>query len=326
VPNAVPLVRVLRSGVTESIHLGHVAVCDASGRLLAAAGDPDRLLFSRSSMKPLQAAVSLGRIGESPPRELVAVMCASHNGEPVHVRIVRRLLRSGGLSERHLGCPPDLPMAPQARRAVAGPRRIYHNCSGKHAGMLVASDRAGFELATYLRPSHPLQREIVRAVRTATDVERPLIGVDGCGAPVHGLPLRGMATLFARLSGPERLGRLTEHAATAVGAMRAEPYLVAGRGRSDTRIMEAVPGVICKVGAEGLHCAAVLGQGVGVAVRIDDGSDRAAGPALVKSLELLGILDGSQLEKLSPVATPAVLGGGRPVGALEAAFRLRRAR
>ncbi len=323
-PNAVPLVRVLRSGVIESIHLGHVAVCDASGRLLAAAGDPDRLLFSRSSLKPLQAAVSLRRIGDPPPRELVAIMCASHNGEPVHVRAVRRLLRSGGLSERHLGCPPDLPMAPRARRAVAGPRRVYHNCSGKHAGMLLASDRAGFELETYLRPSHPLQREIVRAVRTATDVERPLIGVDGCGAPVHGLPLRGMATLFARLSGPERLGRLTEHAATAVGAMRAEPYLVAGRGRSDTRIMEAVPGVICKVGAEGLHCAAVLGQGIGVAVRIDDGGDRGAAPALVKSLELLGVLDASQLEKLGSVATPAVLGGGRPVGALEAGFRLRR--
>ena len=323
--NAVPLVRVVRSGVTESIHLGHVAVCDASGRLLAAAGDPDRLLFSRSSMKPLQAAVSLRRIGEPLPRELVAVMCASHNGEPLHVRTVRRLLRSGGLSERHLGCPPDLPMAPDARRDAERPRRIYHNCSGKHAGMLLASDRAGLDLDTYLLPSHPLQREIVRAVRRATDAD-PLIGVDGCGAPVYGLPLRGMATLFARLSGPERLGRLNEPAATAVEAMRAEPYLVAGRGRSDTLIMEAVPGVICKVGAEGLHCAAELGRGIGVAVRIDDGSDRAAAPALVKALDILGVLGDGQLERLAPVAAPSVLGGGRPVGALEAGFRLRRPR
>jgi len=323
VPNAVPLVRVVRSGVTESVHLGHVAVCDPSGRLLAAAGDPDRLLFSRSSMKPLQAAVSLRRIGEPLPQDLAAMLCASHNGEPVHVRTVRRLLRSGGLSERQLGCPPDLPMAPFARRDVSGPRRVYHNCSGKHAGMLLAADRSGFELETYLLPSHPLQREIVRAVRTATDAD-PLIGVDGCGAPVHGLPLRAMATLFARLSVPERLGRLAETAATAVAAMRAEPYLVAGRGRSDTRIMEAVPGVICKVGAEGLHCAAMLGQGIGVAVRVDDGSDRAAAPALVKTLELLGVLDEPELERLAPVAAPAVLGGGRPVGALEAGFRLRR--
>jgi L-asparaginase II len=324
VPKAAPLVRVVRSGVTESIHLGHVAVCDSSGRILASAGDPDRLLFARSSMKPLQAAVSLRRIGDRLPQELVAVMCASHNGEPVHVRSVRRLLRSGGLSERHLQCPADLPMAPDARKAVSGPRRIYHNCSGKHAGMLLASDLSGLVLQTYLRPSHPLQREIVRAVRTATDVDRPLIGVDGCGAPVHGLPLKGMATLFARLSGPERLGRLAEHAAAAVGAMRAEPYMVAGSGRSDTRIMQAVPDMICKVGAEGLHCAALLGQGLGVAVRIDDGSDRAAAPALVRVLELLGLLDGAQLERLASVAAPPVLGGGRPVGALEAGFLLRR--
>lgn len=321
-PNAVPLVRVVRSGVTESIHLGHVAVCDPAGQLLAAAGDPERLLFSRSSMKPLQAAVSLRRIGEPLPRELVATMCASHNGEPVHVRTVRRLLRSGGVSERDLGCPPDLPMAAYARREVSRTRRIYHNCSGKHAGMLFACDRSGLDLGTYLRLSHPLQREIVRAVRAATDAD-PVIGVDGCGAPVHGVPLRGMATLFARLSGPERLGRLAEHAATAVGAMRAEPYLVAGRARSDTLIMEAIPGVVTKVGAEGLHCAAVLGQGIGIAVRIDDGSDRAAAPALLRALDILGVLDEGQRERLASVAAPAVLGGGRPVGALEAGFRLR---
>jgi L-asparaginase II len=325
VPNAVQLVRVVRSNVTESIHLGHVAVCDPTGRLLAVAGDPERMLFSRSSMKPLQAAVSLRGIGQPLPGELVAVMAASHNGEPVHVRTVRRLLRAGGLSERHLGCPPDQPMAASARREAGGPRRVYHNCSGKHAGMLLACRRSGLEVADYLRPSHPLQREIRRAVRTATDV-RPLIGVDGCGAPVHGLPLRAMATLFARLSGPERLGRYAEHAAAAVSAMRAQPYLVAGRGRSDTTIMEAVPGVVTKVGAEGLHCAAVLGQGIGVAVRVDDGSDRAAAPALLRVLDLLGMVDASQLERLAPVASPPVLGGGRPVGALVADLRLRRPR
>jgi L-asparaginase II len=325
VANAVPLARVVRSDLTESIHLGHVAVSDPSGRLLAVAGDPDRVLFSRSSMKPLQASVSLRHIDQALPAELVAVMCASHNGEPVHVRTVRRLLRAGGLSERHLACPPDLPIAAGARREAASPRRVFHNCSGKHAGMLFACDRAGFDLDDYLHPTHPLQREIRRAVRTATDVE-PRIGVDGCGAPVFALPLRSMATLFARLAGPERLGRYTSHAATAVAAMRAEPYLVAGRGRSDTRIMEAAPDVITKVGAEGLHCAAVLGQGIGVAVRIDDGGDRGAAPALLRVLDLLGVLDADQLEALAPVSAPAVLGGGRPVGALAADFRLRRPR
>ena len=323
-PTAAPLVRVVRSGLVESIHLGHVVVCDPEGRVLSAIGDPDRLVFSRSSMKPLQAAVSLRRIPDALPEGLVAVMCASHNGEPVHVRAVRRLLRTGDLSERDLGCPPDLPMEPEARRAAARPRRITHNCSGKHAGMLLACERTGAELRGYLEPSHPLQREIVRAVRSATDVEKPLIGIDGCGAPVHGVPLRAMATLFARLSRPGRLGRLGEHAARAVAAMRSSPYLVAGRGRSDTRLMEVVPGLVSKVGAEGLHCAASLEAGIGVAVRIEDGSDRAAAPALIRTLDLLGLLDQRQRARLATVAAPPVLGGGRPVGGFEAGFRLRR--
>jgi L-asparaginase II len=214
-------------------------------------------------------------------------------------------------------------MEPEARRAAAGPRRITHNCSGKHAGMLLACERSGAELAAYLEPSHPLQREILRAVRSATGVQRPAVGVDGCGAPVHGLPLRGMATLFARLARPEGLGRLGERAARAVAAMRSAPYLVAGRGRSDTRLMEAVPGLVCKVGAEGLHCAALLDAGIGVAVRIDDGSDRAAAPSLVRTLDLLGVLDEGQRARLASVAAPPVLGGGRPVGRFEVGFQLR---
>jgi L-asparaginase II len=260
------------------------------------------------------------------PEDLVAVMCASHNGEPVHVRTVRRLLRVGDRSERDLGCPPDLPIESQARRSATRPRRIYHTCSGKHAGMLVACQRSGLELDGYLRPVHPLQREIVRAVRSATSVDRPKIGVDGCGAPVHGLPLRGMATLFARLSRPERLGRLGEDAARAVACMRANPYLVAGRGRSDTRLMDEIPDLVCKVGAEGLHCAAALGAGIGIAVKVADGSDRAAAPALVRALDLLEVIDDEQRVHLASLGRPAVLGGGRPVGELVAGFRLRRPR
>jgi L-asparaginase II len=133
-----------------------------------------------------------------------------------------------------------------------------------------------------------------------------------------------MATLFAWLARPERLGRLGERAARAVAAMRSAPYLVAGRGRSDTLLMDAVPGLVCKVGAEGLHCAAVTDAGIGVAVRIDDGSDRAAAPALVRTLDLLGVLDEGQRARLASLAAPPVLGGGRPVGRFEVGFRLRR--
>ncbi|HET7236723.1 MAG TPA: asparaginase [Actinomycetota bacterium] len=324
--SAVPLVRVTRSGVIESVHAGHVAVCDADGRLLARLGDPDRLLFSRSATKPLQAAVSLRRMGEDLPEDLIAIMCASHNAEPVHRAAVRRLLRRGGVPVSALGCPPAFPLSTTEARRVARPTRLQHNCSGKHAGMLVASLRSGWALPTYLSPEHPLQREISGAVRTATGFRRPVVGVDGCGAPVHGVPLRAMATLFARLARPERMGRYASTAARAVAAMRSHPYLVAGSGRSDTLLMAEVPGVVSKVGAEALHCAAIVDEGIGVAVRIEDGGERASGPALIHALAQLGAISDEQLGRLAPVARRPVLGGGDPVGEVVADFRLRTSR
>jgi L-asparaginase II len=322
-PSAIPLVRVVRSGLVESVHAGHVAACDARGRVLAALGDPHRVLYSRSSTKPLQAAVSLRHIGEL-PEDLVAIMCASHNGEPEHLQAVRRLLRRGGVLVSALGCPPDLPSRPRDARRAGRATRIAHNCSGKHAGMLVACVRAGWDLDTYLAPGHPLQRDVLRAVRRGTGVDRPVVGVDGCGAPVHGVTLSGMATLFARLARPEHLGPYAAQAARAVAAMRAHPFLVGGSGRTDTLLISRAPGIVSKVGAEGLFCAASLDQGIGVAVRIEDGGDRASGPALIHALAELGMLTPEDLQHLAPVARREVLGGGGPVGAVEAAFRLRR--
>jgi L-asparaginase II len=133
-----------------------------------------------------------------------------------------------------------------------------------------------------------------------------------------------MATLFARLARPERLGPYATTAARAVAAMRSHPYLVAGRGRSDTMLMKEVPGVVSKVGAEGLHCTAIIEDGIGVAVRIEDGGDRASGPALIHALAEIGAISAEQLERLAPIARPPVLGGGRRVGEVVAGFRLRK--
>jgi len=319
-----PLARVVRSGLEESVHLGHVAVCDADGRVLAQLGDPHHPVFARSSMKPLQAAVSLGRIAERPPDDLVAVMCASHNGEPTHVRAVRQLLRAGGLTESALRCPPAFPREVEDVLRARRRRRVFHNCSGKHAGMLVAALDAGWAPDGYLDPGHPYQREVLRAVRRATGVRTPKIGVDGCGVPVHGLPLSALAALFARLGRPERLGRWAPGVATAVAAMRAHPYLVAGRGRSDTLMMQEVPGLVVKVGAEALHCAAALDAGIGVAVKVADGGERASAPALLRALALLGLVGRPELERLARIARRPVYGGGRRVGDLIADFTLRR--
>jgi L-asparaginase II len=325
-PSPAPLVRVVRSGVEESVHLGHVAVCDADGRLVASLGDPDRLVFARSSMKPLQAAVSLRRIETELPDDLVAIMCASHSGEPSHVRAVRRLLRSGGATEGELRCPPDLPSVMSFAVKAGRPRRVYHNCSGKHAGMVVAADHAGWGSGGYREPNHPLQREMLRAVRRGTGVERPRIGVDGCGAPVFGVPLAAMATLFARLGRPRRLGAWGPASRRAVRAMGRHPFLVAGSGRVDTLVMQAMPGVIAKVGAEALHCAALLDRGIGVAVKIADGGDRASGPALIRALDQLGAVTPTQMQELERVARGRVMGGDLAVGEVVADFRLRRSR
>ena len=322
-PSAVPLVRVVRSGLEESVHLGHVAVCDADGRLVAAAGDPQRPVFARSSMKPLQASVSIGRIPATLADDLVAVACGSHNAEPDHVRAVRRLLRAGGATESMLRCPEAIPSRTEDAMRAGKARRVFYNCSGKHAAMLGACVGAGWPTDTYLEPNHPLQREILRAVSRATGVHRPAIGVDGCGVPVHGVPLSAMATLFARLARPGRLGALEPAASRAVAAMRAHPFLVAGTGRTDTKLMASVPGVVSKVGAEALHCAAVLDEGIGVAVKIADGGDRATGSALVHALSQLGAVGEEELGLLSSVGRPPVLGGGRPVGEMVAEFRLR---
>ncbi len=322
-PSPVVLARVVRSGLEESVHLGDVAVVDADGRVVASAGDPERPLYARSSMKPLQATVSLSFTPfEFDDRE-VAVMCASHNAEPIHVETVRSLLRRAGVSEDSLQTPPARPWDDES--LVADPKRrpINSDCSGKHGGMLAACRAQGWPAASYRDPGHPLQRAVLETVLAAAGVEDVHIGVDGCGVPVHGMPLRAMATIYARLASPARLGGTEPFARRAIDAMTAQPYLVAGRNRPDTAVMQIVPGVAAKGGAEGLLCGALLGRGLGVAVKVrDGGAARAAGPAFIRTLEQLDALTARHLFELAPFAAPPVLGGGAPVGSVVADFDL----
>jgi L-asparaginase II len=320
------LVRVLRSGLEESVHLGHVAVCDSDGHLVAWAGDPHRLVFARSSMKPVQAAVSLGAIGGGLGDDLVAVMCASHNGEPVHVAAVRRLLRAARLGVSALRNPPGWPLDPRSMAKAGRPRRVLHNCSGKHAGMVAGCERQGWDLEGYRSATHPLQRRIFRAVRGLTGFDDIAVGVDGCGVPVYGMPLFRMAMLYARLGSPQSFGALGQRVAECSAAMRAHPYLVAGRNRTDTAVMKASADLLAKSGAEGLACAAVPQAGLGVAVKVADGGERASGPALIRALALIGALSKAELGELERFARRPVLGGGARVGEVVAEFRLRRAR
>jgi L-asparaginase II len=320
---AEPLVRVTRSGLEESVHRGHVAVCDADGRLVAFAGNPEREVFVRSCAKPFQGAVALTAIGETLPNRLVAIMCSSHNGEPVHVRAVRSLLATGNLTFADLRTPPGWPIDPRSMARARERRPELHDCSGKHAGMLLACLRSGWPKESYRERGHPLQRRILSTMRRASGVDNVRVGVDGCGVPVHGMPLRSIATMYARLSDPDRLGVVSGSATAALSAMRAEPYLVGGRHRDDTALMRVTDDVLAKEGAEALDCAVSLGAGIAVAVKIADGGYRAAGPALIRALELMDLLSPESRRELARESSPPVTGGGAPVGAVVADFDLR---
>ena len=318
-------VGVIRSGVEESIHLVDVVVADATGAIVAFAGEPDRTAFARSCMKPLQASVSLSLTPWDVTTTETAVMCASHNAEPVHLAAVRSILARAGVDEAALRCPAARPMDDLAMAEDPARRPVNSDCSGKHAGMLAASRGQGWPIDTYPDPDHPLQRRVLATVSGVLEAEPRSIGVDGCGVPVHALPLSGMAVLYARMLEPDRFGAVGASVGRAVAAMRAEPYLVAGRNRVDTALMEAAPGLVAKSGAEAMACAAVPGErATGVAVKVRDGGSRGAGPVLLETLRLLGILPEEHPQRLAAFLRPEVLGGGRPVGELRVRVPLER--
>ena len=304
----VPLIELERSGVVESVHTGHLVVLAPDGRVRFAAGNPDQPVFGRSSLKPLQA-IGMLRAGVDFTAAELALAASSHSGSPQHRQLIANQLQAAGLTEDDLECPPDLPLGEAERRAhlMAGlaESRLAMNCSGKHAGMLLACLRNGWPVSGYLSPAHPLQQLLANTVAELTGEPIAAIGVDGCGAPLFAVSLTGLAGAFCRIAtGAAELRQLAE-------AMRSHPELVGGAGRQVTRLMQAVPGLIAKDGAEGVFAAA-LPDGGAVALKIDDGAARAAEIAVVIGLRQLGA-SGAALDELG---THPVLGGGRPVGRL----------
>ncbi|GIE27980.1 asparaginase [Actinoplanes italicus] len=295
---------VVRSGFVESVHHGIVAIVGGPG-----IGDVETPFFPRSSNKPLQT-VGLLNAGFVPREEAdLALVSASHDGEPFHVERVRAILAAAGIGPSSLGCPADLPLGETARRAwLRGggePERILMNCSGKHAGFLATCVINGWPLESYLEVDHPLQKALADAVSRLSGEPIAALGVDGCGAPIFAISPLGLARAFLRLveaspGTPER--RVAD-------AMRANPSLVAGTGSEDTVLMEAIPGLIVKRGADGVSAAAIAGAGA-VALKISDGASRARVPVLLAALRRLGV-------EVPDIVEP-VLGGGRPVGEVRA--------
>lgn len=317
--DCVPLVEVTRGSIVESIHFGAFSVIDSRGKVIASQGNPDLMTYPRSSMKPFQALPFIERGGAEKfgftDRE-IAIICASHAGTDLHRSVLAGMHAKIGTSEADLACgvhwPGDAATRDAMKLAGEEPTPFRHNCSGKHTGMLAHARLRGFPKEDYLNPQHPVQVSIreTLAEMVEMDPDAMPLGIDGCSAPVYGIPLRNMAHAVAKMADPVGLEETRAKACrTITAAMMANPVMVAGPGKFDTDLMAAGHGkLFCKGGAEGYQIIGVLpgvmGEGtpgLGIALKISDGDPdgRARASVSLTLLEALGALTPEEVAELS---------------------------
>jgi L-asparaginase II len=285
------LVEVVRGPLTESRHRGAVAVVDAEGATLLALGDVARPVYPRSAVKPIQAlplieSGAADRYGFG-DQEL-ALACASHGGEPAHLQVASRMLARAGLDGAALECGAHWPSHLESGRALArtgaAPSALHNNCSGKHAGFLCVACAAGVEHRSYVQAGHFVQREVRAALESlvGAGLSPDACGIDGCSIPTWAVPLTALAHAFAKFGTGQGLPPQRAKAAARIrAACAAQPYYVAGTGRFGTEIMTLFGArVLAKTGAEGVYCGALPEQGIGIALKCDDGATRAAEVAM----------------------------------------------
>jgi L-asparaginase II len=299
VPNPV-IAEAARGGIVESRHTGAFCVVDEEGQVLRSAGDIEQPVFPRSAIKAFQC-VPLIETGAADhfgfSAEELALACASHSGEAGHLRAARSMLGKAGNDETHYECGAHWPIAieahHQAVRDGGQALQIHNNCSGKHAAMLALARQLGADPKDYVKIDHPVQRAIAGAIARYCDVRVEELdwGIDGCSVPTWAFPLRNMALGFARLTGTEAGRRIIE-------AVRAHPFMVAGAGKFDTRLMQAVPRAFVKTGAEGVYCGCVAHARLGIALKCDDGAGRAAEVAMASVLASLDVWTAEEKAKL----------------------------
>ncbi len=297
---SVAVARVFRGQTIESIHWGSIAVVDADGRLRYRVGDPYLTTFLRSSSKPFQAVAVVesgaARKFEFTPKEL-AIIAGSHSGEPAHLETVAGILEKIGLNESHLQCGVHLPHRFPAMKQTPAPGQTFtpieHNCSGKHAGMLAIAVYKNLPLEDYLSPDHPVQQLITKVISEICKYPEDKIGlgIDGCSAPNHAMPLYNMAWGFARLVTPNAVPKEQAKSYSAVSrAMIEYPDMVGGTGRFDT-VAAMSPGetILSKAGAEAVQCFAFPERHIGTAIKITDGFPRALYPVAIEFLYKFGV-------------------------------------
>lgn len=316
----------------ENLHHGSVAVVDTSGALLWSAGDPHAMTFTRSAIKPFQALPFLqadgpARFGFS--RDELAMLCASHSGEAMHVAVVESMLDKIGLDETCLACGCHAPLYYDSvgQAAPAGPwRQVHHNCSGKHTGFLAWCRLQGAAIDGYLDRGHALQQAVRATLAEVAGVPAAAmpVGLDGCSAPNYALPLSRLAHMYARLAQGAADPVLGAHLGDLFDAMTARPDLVSGQARCDLAYMQAGAGDwVSKVGADAVQTIGIRSAGLGIAIKLADGGTRSLQTATFAVLDQLGLLDARQRTLLDPYRAPPLLNvRGAMVGEINAVFKL----
>ena len=310
------LVEVARGALVESRHRGSVSVVDADGAAVLSLGDVDRRVFPRSAVKALQA-MPLVESGIAEAYALtdeeIALACASHSGEPEHVAAAQSMLAKAGLDEGCLECGVHWPMGEAANRALAaqgqGPSALHNNCSGKHAGFICLACGMNEDPTGYVAAEHPVQRRVREALEDLTGAchTQEKGGIDGCSIPTYAIPLPSLAFGFARFGAGAGLSRESKAAAERIRrAVARHPFMVAGTGRFDTRLMEILrERAFVKTGAEGVYCAALPELGFGIALKAEDGNGRAA-EAMMAALVLRFLRLGEERAAVEALAQPVL--------------------
>ena len=329
---AVPMVEVWRGTLLESFHLGHAVVCDAAGQIVASWGDPQAVIYPRSSAKMIQALPLLSsgaadRYGLT--SEQLALSCASHNGAKIHTDRVQAWLSQLGLTDDDFRCGPQVPGDEPAMRELlcsdTKPCQMHNNCSGKHSGFLTISQYMGAG-PEYVEIDHPVQQACLAAFEETTGEDSPTYGIDGCSAPNFATTVHGMARSMAWFASAGDRGDLqSQGAARLVEAMMQHPELVAGEGRSCTALMRAMGGkAAVKTGAEAVFIAILPERKLGVALKIVDGATRASECAITALLVAMGVLDAAHPAARAYLDVPQLNRRGIDTGSIRAVQELRR--
>jgi len=301
--------KVYRGSIVDLTHIGHVAVVDCNGKILYSFGNSKRVTYIRSSAKPMQALVALesGAVDAyGVSEEELALLCASHNGEEIHTNSVKKILSKAKLSVKHLQCGTHPSLNPDVAKELEQKGLALDNsnsnCSGKHSGMLLGTNYRGENLENYLSITHPVQQRILKTIAEICEYDKKdiVIGTDGCGVPVHALPLYKYAQGIAKLSKPKVFDNERENSVKRViKAMVTYPYMVAGRDRLCTDLMRVCKGkLFSKLGADGYYAVGIIGKGIGLTFKCEDGSIPVVEALAVHTLYKLGYINKEEFNAL----------------------------